>query len=121
MYIFYFEKLNVWQNMRELVDSIYRVTKSFPDDEKFNLVSQIRRASVSTLINLAEGSGRSSKKVQAHFTTIAYSSLLEVLSLLIVSNDQSYIEESKYIQLRDDLNRIANQLNALKRSQLNSN
>ncbi len=120
MYQFYFEKLHVWQNIRDFNNEIYILTKSFPEEEKFNIVSQIRRAAVSTLINLAEGSSRSTKKDQAHFTTISYSSLMEMLSLLIVCYDQKYIQENKYIQLREQLNHIANQLNALKRSQLSS-
>ena len=117
MYKYYFEKLHVWQNAREFIDEIYLITKSFPDDEKYNLISQLKRASVSTLVNLAEGSARNTSKDQAHFTTISYSSLMEVLALLTVSKDQGFIQDDKFIEIRKDLNLIANQLNALKKAQ----
>ena len=119
IYQFYFEKLHVWQNLRLFTDKIYKISKTFPVDERYNLTSQIRRAVVSSLVNLAEGSTRSTKKDQANFTAISYSSLMEVLSLIIVSYDQQLIDDHIYASIRSELNHIANQLNALKRSQLN--
>ena len=60
-YIFSFEKLNVWIDSRELVKMIYTVTRKFPDEEKFGLTSQLRRASISVASNLAEGTSRKTK------------------------------------------------------------
>ncbi len=74
MYLFSFEKLNVWKDAKELVKEIYRMTNSFPISEKFGLISQLRRASISIPSNVTEGSSRNTPKYQAHFTTMVYSS-----------------------------------------------
>jgi four helix bundle protein len=87
MRIFSFEKLNVWQKARELSVLIYKTTQSFPSEEKFGLISQMRRCSISISSNIAEGTGRHSYKDQARFTEIANSSTLELLNQLILSND----------------------------------
>ncbi len=65
--IYSFENLEVWQTSRELVKDIYQVTSTFPQDEKFGLTSQLRRASISVSSNIAEGSTRWSKKDQSRF------------------------------------------------------
>jgi len=82
---FSFEKLIAWQDAKELAKTIYRETKSFPVDEKYGLTQQIRRAAMSVCANIAEGSTRSTPKDQAHFTTIAYGSLIELLNHLIIA------------------------------------
>ena len=74
MHIYSFEKLDVWMEARQLVKWIYIHTASFPSEEKFGLVMQLRRAAISIVSNLAEGSGRQSSKDQAHFSQIAYGS-----------------------------------------------
>jgi four helix bundle protein len=58
MYQFYFEKLEVWQNSRQLVKDIYLATSSFPENEKFGITNQLRRASTSISANIAEGFSR---------------------------------------------------------------
>lgn len=121
MYTFYFEKLEVWKDAIQLIKEIYRLTLNFPDEEKFGIISQIRRAAVSISTNLSEGSGRMTSKDQANFTTNAYSSLMEVLNLLLVSLELSYVEEKKYLELRESIEMIANKLNALRNSQLGNN
>jgi len=75
-----FENLTVWQESRKFVKEIYLVTADYPKDERYGLISQLRRASVSVSSNLAEGSCRWSKKEQARFYEIAYGSLIEVLN-----------------------------------------
>lgn len=70
MHTFSFEKLTVWVDSKELVKMIYSITKQFPDEEKFGLISQLRRASISIASNLAEGTSRMTNKDKAHFTTI---------------------------------------------------
>ena len=90
-YQFGFEKLKVWQNSRELIVSVYKITNDFPKEEKYCLADQIRRAVISVASNLAEGSSRISVKDQAHFTNLAYSCLMEVLNQLYISNDLNYI------------------------------
>lgn len=73
-YLFSFEKLEVWNLAKELVKEIYILTKSFPAEERFGLISQMTRAAVSVASTIAEDSARISRKDQAHFSQIAYSS-----------------------------------------------
>lgn len=115
---YYFEKLEVWKLSKELVKDIYKVTDRFPGSEQIGIVSQMRRSAVSVPTNLAEGSSRSTKKDQANFTTIAYSSLMELLNLIIISNELTFIQDEVYSELRSKIEEISNKLNALKRSQL---
>ncbi len=119
MKIYSFEKLTVWQESKELVKDIYRLTKEFPSEEKFGLISQLRRASVSIASNLAEGTSRKTNKDKAHFTTIAFSSAMEVLNQIIISKELNFISEKDYILVREKLEKISNMLNALRKSQLN--
>lgn len=115
-HVYAFEKLSVWEDIRELNKMIYKLTSLFPDHEKFGLVSQLRRASISIGSNLAEGSTRTSAKDQAHFYQIAYSSLIEVLSQIIVSNDIKVISDHDYNQLRNQIEKISFKLNALRKA-----
>lgn len=120
MKIYSFEKLNVWKDSLNLVTSIDNITQNFPSEEKFGLISQIRRASVSISSNLAEGTSRKTNKDKVHFTTISYSSTMEVLNQLIISKELNYISENDYILVRKKIEKITNMLNSLRNSQLNS-
>ena len=110
---FYFEKLEVWQNSRSFVMDIYTITTNFPDNEKFGLISQIRRASLSISANIAEGMSRKTDKDKARFISIAFGSAIEVVNFLILANDLNMINEKDYMQLREKLEKITNQLNSL--------
>ena len=112
MYTFYFEKLEVWQNARQLTKIVYEITSGFPNNESFGLVSQLRRASSSIGTNIAEGVHRNTQLDKARFMNIAYGSTMEVLNFLILSLDLGYIEETKYSLLREKVELVANQLNA---------
>jgi len=118
MYRFSFEKLDVWKESVDFTKAIYFQTKSFPESEKFGLISQLRRASISIASNLAEGTSRNTNKDKAHFTTLAFSSLMEVLNQLIISKELNFISEEVYIKLREDIGKISNMLNALRKAQL---
>ncbi|HEY1052806.1 MAG TPA: four helix bundle protein [Prosthecobacter sp.] len=87
---FPFEKLEVWQDARRLVKAVYQCSEAFPSGERFGLTSQITRAAVSVANNLAEGSGRSSLKDQAHFSNQAYGSVMETACDLILAGDLGY-------------------------------
>ena len=84
MYVFSFEKLKVWQEAIDFSVEIYNLTKSFPSDEKFGVTSQLKRASNSISANIAEGTSRITNKDKAHFSTIAFSSTMEVLNHIIL-------------------------------------
>ncbi|PHR73703.1 MAG: four helix bundle protein [Lutibacter sp.] len=118
MYVFSFEKLNVWKESILLVKSIYRLTKGFPSEEKFGLTSQLRRATVSISSNIAEGTSRNTNKDKAHFTTISYSSTMEVLNQLIIAKELEFISKEDYIETRTQIYKISNMLNALRKAQL---
>lgn len=120
MKIYSFEKLLVWQESVQLVKDIYRITNNFPSEEKFGLISQLRRASVSISSNLAEGTSRKTNKDKAHFTTISFSSAMEVLNQLIISKELGFISENETILARQKLEKITNMLNSLRKSQLYS-
>ena len=119
MRVYSFEKLAAWGKARVLTLDIYNITKSFPSSEKFGLVSQMRRCSISVSSNLAEGSSRTSFKDQAHFTQLSYSSLLELLNQLILALDLEFINENQYKNLRNKMEELSAILNALRKSQLN--
>ena len=119
MYLFSFEKLEVWKEAIELSKEIYALTKKYPEQEKFGLTSQLRRVSNSISANLAEGTSRITKKDKAHFTAIAYSSTMEVLNHLILSKELCFINEDSYEKLRKQVYKISNMLNGLRKSQLN--
>ena len=113
-----FEKLDVWNKSVELSEEIYLITKEFPSDEKFGIISQLRRASISVSSNIAEGSSRSSYKEQARFSEIAYGSLVEVLNQIILSSRLGFIEEDSYLKIRELIEEISNKLNGLRKYQL---
>jgi len=115
-HVFAFEKLKVWEEIRSLIKSIYLLTKKYPDDEKFGLVVQMRRAIISVSSNLAEGTSRTSSKDQAHFHQLSYLSLMEVLSQLIVSNDLEYLNEVEFNETRAKIECVSYLLNQLRSS-----
>lgn len=110
---FSFERLVVWQDSRSLAKAIYQLTREFPSDEKFGLVSQIRRAAISVSSNIVEGSYRSSNKDKANFMNMAFGSLMELLSQVIISKDLEYINEEQYIELRSAIEKTSNKLASL--------
>src|SRR5690606_11510876 len=105
---YYFERLDVWNEGRSFVKDIYSITISFPAEEKFGLTSQIRRASLSICANIAEGMSRQTEKDKARFINQAFSSAIEVISFLVLSNDLKLITEEQYIQSREKLEKITN-------------
>jgi len=82
-----FKELLVWKKSIELVKSIYQITSILPSDERFGLISQMNRSSVSIPSNIAEGSGRTSEKEFIHFLNISISSSYELETQLIITNE----------------------------------
>ena len=113
-----FEKLRVWDGARRLVGEVYGVTKGFPHSEIYGLSSQINRAAVSVAANLAEGSARTSRKDQAHFSKLAYRSLMELACLLILGVDLEFALPEDESRLREAIEALSRQINALRNKQL---
>ena len=113
---FGFEKLEVWQLSRKLASKIYLLTKSFSEDERFGLTSQLRRAVISIASNIAEGSVRYSNVERKRFYEIAYGSSIEVMNQLIISNDLGYINKESLDILRNEITIINKMISALTKS-----
>jgi four helix bundle protein len=112
---FGFEKLAVYQKAIDFVNQIYSATKSYPKDEVFGLVSQLRRAAVSISLNIAEGSARS-KKDFSRFLDMARGSLFECVTILKISVKQNYISDKQCELLENELVELSKMLSGLKRS-----
>ena len=105
--------LRVWQQSIEMVTSIYLMTQSFPKEETFGLVSQLRRASVSVPSNIAEGYARGTDKEKLHFLRISSGSMSEVETQLLLSLNLGYIDQEKYNELSEIVTSVWKQLNSL--------
>ena len=88
---FQFEKLNAWQEARNLVINVYRLLEKFPKTENYALCDQLRRTAISVPSNIAEGTGRMAVKEQIHFLEIAFGSLMEIYCQLQIAVDLNYI------------------------------
>ncbi|MBS4014506.1 MAG: four helix bundle protein [Bacteroidetes bacterium] len=119
-HMFSFEKLEVWKESKDLTVQVYKLTSAFPDEEKYGFVSQMRRSATSVCSNIAEGCSRTSARDQAHFYQLAYSSLMELLNQMIISFELGFSNESDLVNIRLQIERISNKLNALRKSRLNS-
>ena len=108
-----FEDLTVWQDAREFTNKIYMLTKKFPKEELYGLTSQIRRATVSIMSNIAEGFDRRSDKELTNFLSIARASSSEVQNDLYIALDLNYISQVEFNQLYQEAKKIAKQINGL--------
>ena len=108
-----YQDLIVWQKAMELSRAIYLVTKSFPDDERFGLTSQLRRASVSIPSNIAEGQGRLTPGEFKQFLGTARGSVFEVETQVQIASDIGYITPSKTDQLIKQTSEVSRMLNGL--------
>ncbi len=109
-----FEDLEVWRKAHTLVLKVYNLSRSFPKEEKFGMVSQIRRAAVSIPANLAEGFKKRTPKDKSNFYNIAQGSLEELRYYLILSKDLNYIEDND--ELIDSVEEIGKMLYGLIKS-----
>ena len=116
--MFIFERLAVWQKSIDFADLVYRITRAFPDDERFGLTSQMRRAATSISSNIAEGSSRFSKPDFARFLEIATGSLFEVVSQSFISRRQEFLDEEAFKQLYVAAEAQGRMLSGLRKSQL---
>jgi four helix bundle protein len=111
-----YRNLIVWQKSVALVTDIYTLTKSFPQEEKFGIVSQLNRASVSIPSNIAEGWGRKSSKNYLQFLRISRGSLMETETLLEISKNLNYINDSEFKVISDNIEEVSKILQGLIKS-----
>ena len=108
--------MDVWKKSHELVLDIYKMTSAFPQEERFGLTSQMRRAAVSITSNIAEGFGRTSYKEKAQFYTIARGSLTELQNQCMVGKDVGFLKPDDFERIYAQSVAVHRMLNALVRN-----
>lgn len=111
-----FQKLLVWQKAHALTLRVYQVTKTFPKDEQYGLVSQMRRAAASAPAIIAEGTERTSVRDRKHFHEMARTSLEELKYHIILSHDLQYISAQEAEKLTEEAQEVSKMLRGLDRS-----
>lgn len=108
-----YKDLIVWQKAVALVTSVYALTKSFPQEEKFGIVNQLNRAAVSIPSNVAEGWGRESSKNYLQFLKIARGSVMETETLLVISKNLNFISDSQFLSITQEIEEVSKILQGL--------
>ena len=116
--MFNFEKLDTWKDAINFAGTVYEMTRRFPDQERFGLTNQMRRAAVSISSNLAEGSSRSSRPDFARFVEIATGSLFEVVSQSFIGHRQGFLTEEQFQTLYSAAEKQGKMLSGLRASLL---
>lgn len=111
-----FKNLKIWTRAVDLATDIYRVTQGFPREEKFGLTSQMRRCVVSISSNIAEGAGRESAKEFTHFLSIAYGSLYELETQLLISRNLSFTDPETCKDLSIDIDELQKMIYSFSKS-----
>ena len=109
-----YKKLTIWLRAKELVKVVYLISEKFPDSERFVITSQMRRAIVSVVLNIVEGSGRNSSKDFAHFLNMAYTSLLEVECLMTLSIDLNFLKEVDTTEVKNEIEELLKMIYAFR-------
>ena len=108
-----FKDLMVWQKSMDLVKLVYKITKSFPVEEKFSLTSQIQRSVISIPSNIAEGKLRSTNKNFIQFLYISLGSCAELETQIIIAKDIGYIKAADFEKIQTDVNEIMKMITGL--------
>ena len=116
MSVRHYSDLIAWQKSMDLVVLVYRATERFPSIERFGLSNQLRRAAVSVPSNIAEGQGRYTTRDFLRFLSIAYGSLQEVETQLVIAIRLGYLDEASRPSLFDQTREVARPINGLKNS-----
>jgi four helix bundle protein len=111
-----YKELKVWQKSYQLCLNIYKITKDFPKEEKYGLISQIRRATVSVPSNIAEGYGRKTTPEYIRFLYMAYGSNCELETQILLSQDLGYVSVEDTIRLQENIREVERMLKALIKS-----
>jgi four helix bundle protein len=118
---FSFENIMAWQKAHSLTILVYQITRNFPEDERFGLTSQFRRAAVSVEANIAEGYKKISKADKLRFLNISEGSLAECRNYIILSRDLCFINEEEYTSLYLALEESSRLLTAYSKGIINNN
>jgi len=108
-----YKDLKVWQKSYQLCLEIYKITKGFPREERYGLISQIRRAAVSVPCNIAEGYGRKTTPEYIRSLYIAYGSNCELETQVLLSGDLGYINNEKLKKIQNTIGEVERMLKAL--------
>jgi four helix bundle protein len=111
-----YRDLEVWQKAMELIIECYKTTETFPKNETFGLVSQLQRAAVSMAANIAEGHSRQHTKEFLQSLSIAYGSLAELETHILIAERLKYIDSSLSVKLLGKTAELGRMLNGLRRS-----
>jgi len=107
MLYFSFQKLEIYQLSKELVKDIYKLSSSFPSDEKYALVQQINRAAVSVVSNIAEGTNRNGCQEKIHFINVSYSSLMEIVCQTELAFELGYLTKDAFENISKKAKKLA--------------
>lgn len=110
-----YKNLDVYKESKVLVKLVYGLLEKFPKVETYALCDQLRRAVISVPSNIAEGSGRTSSKDQAHFFEMAFTSLMEVSCQMDIACDLGYVGKTELNQIEEQVRRIAAMLSGLRK------
>lgn len=114
--MFRFENLEIWKEARKLVKKVYILTSKFPVQERYGLIDQIRRAVVSIILNITEGSDRKSDIEFKRFLRMAITSAEEVVTGLYLAIDLEYIRQNEFDEIYTDINNLVARINSLIKS-----
>ena len=110
-----FENLRVYQRGLDLVDNIYQLTDKFPKEEIFGLANQLKRATVSIVLNITEGSGRTKKEFR-HFLNMSRTSAYESTAIVEIAKRRKYINSEEFEMIYNELEIIIKMINKLRSS-----
>jgi four helix bundle protein len=114
--MFRFEKLEIWKLAISYANDIYNLTITFPDNEKYNVTDQLKRASLSISNNISEGSGAATKKNFCSYLDISISSCFETVNLLHFAKKRKYIAESKRKEMYNKAEILVKKIRSFKNS-----
>jgi four helix bundle protein len=111
-----YRDLSVWKRAHQLAVTVYRTTAAFPVSERYGLTTQIRRASVSVISNIVEGSARHGDRENVRFLRMAHGSVCEMQCQLLLSHDLEFLPTNRWKALDEDCQQLGKMLNGLMRS-----
>lgn len=114
--MFNFEKLDTWHEAISFADLVYTLSRRFPDEERFGLTNQMRRAAVSISSNIAEGCSRSSRADYSRFLEIATGSVFEVVSQATIGRNQKFLTDAEYQTIYHAAEKQSRMLSGLRKS-----